>query len=273
MCIIPNINLIFGQGLTHMETVPLNIGIQSKLYSKILDENQYINVYLPYGYNPDDSLQYPVVYLLDGAIDEDFIHITGLFQFCSFDWIGFVPKSIIIGIVSNDRRRDYTSVSNEKEELEKFPSSGNSKNFIMYLAEELQPYIKENFKTNNYKTLIGQSLGGLLATEILFNYTSLFSSYFIVSPSLWWNDASLLKQDNLTLQNFANKLNIYLAVGKEGLTPTKQARVMEVDVNLLKEKIDLLNNKNFNIYFDYLPNENHATILHQAIYNALRIKW
>jgi hypothetical protein len=63
---------------------------------------------------------------------------------------------------------------------------------------------------------------------------------------------------------------VYIGVGKEGLAPTEQPHVMEVDANLLKEKIENYNNKNLKVYFDYLPGEDHATIGHQAVLNAFR---
>jgi len=45
---------------------------------------------------------------------------------------------------------------------------------------------------------------------------------------------------------------------------------MEVDANVLAEKIKNTKQKNVKVYFDYLPKENHATIMHQAVLNAFR---
>ena len=66
-----------------------------------------------------------------------------------------------------------------------------------------------------------------------------------------------------------NKITIYIGVGKEGLTPTKIPHVMEVDANLLADRIKKTESKNVTVYFDYLPNDDHATVMHQALYNAL----
>ncbi len=63
----------------------------------------------------------------------------------------------------------------------------------------------------------------------------------------------------------------YIGVGKEGLTPTATPRVMEVDSNLLAEKITNKKSKNVTVYFDYLPDEDYATVAHQAIFNAFRL--
>ena len=59
-------------------------------------------------------------------------------------------------------------------------------------------------------------------------------------------------------------------MGKEGLAPCTIPHVMEVDANLLAEKIRSAKSKQVTVYFDYLPLEDHATITHQAVFNAIR---
>ena len=120
--------------------------------------------------------------------------------------------------------------------------------------------------------LIGQSFGGLLATEILLKKPTLFNKYIIVSPSLWWDNGSLLElKSEIFTADFKSQTDIYIGVGKEGLTPSEPPRVMEVDANLLADKLKQSSSKNVNVYFDYLPLENHATILHQAVSNAFKL--
>ncbi len=250
---------------------PFILGEIQELQSKILNENRILNIYVPEGYNVNDSIKYPVIYLLDGSADEDFIHIVGLVQYNSFEWINQVPKSIVVGIATVDRRRDFTFPTTIEADRKKYPSIGHSDKFISFLQEELQPYIERKYKTSPSKTIIGQSLGGLLATEILIKKPSLFNKYIIVSPSLWWNNGSLLSESSAILNDtFKQQTDIYIAVGKEGLTPTAVPRVMEVDANLLADKIKATKSKTVNVLFDYLPHEDHATIMHQAASNAFR---
>ncbi len=246
---------------------PFVLGIIEEIQSKELNEKRELNIYLPEGYNPKDTIKYPVIYLLDGSADEDFIHIVGLVQFNSFEWINQVPKSIVVGISTVDRRRDFTFPTTIEEDKKAYPTTGYSDKFISFIEKELQPYIQNKFKTNHSKTIIGQSLGGLLATEILFKKPTLFNKYIIVSPSLWWDNGSLLNQ---SVSNFENT-DIYIGVGKEGLTPTLIPRIMEEDAKQLSEKIKKLKNKNVSVHFDFLPQENHATILHTAVNNAFKM--
>lgn len=251
---------------------PFVLGVSDDLYSQVLGEPRTLNIYLPEGYNPQDVDTYPVVYLLDGSADEDFIHIAGLYQFNNFSWIDGAPKSIVVGIANVDRKRDFTFPTTVEEEASLYPTTGKSEAFIRFIETELQPYITSTYRANASSTLIGQSLGGLLATEILLKRPELFDTYIIVSPSLWWNDGSLLDASSEILQaTFTRKTDIYIGVGKEGIVHSLTPHVMEVDANLLAEKISTSESEHVHVFFDYLPEENHATILHQAVFNAFRM--
>ncbi|MBB6235869.1 hypothetical protein HDC90_000469 [Pedobacter sp. AK013] len=266
--------VVFGQKNRPADTAknkPFVLGLIDEIQSKALAEKRILNIYLPEGYKQNDTTRYPVIYLLDGSADEDFIHVVGLVQFNSFEWVNQVPKSIVVGIATVDRKRDFTFPTSIERDKKSYPTTGHSDQFISFIEKELEPYIQSKYKTNTSKTIIGQSLGGLLATEILIKKPALFNQYIIISPSLWWNNGSLLNQDSkLSESAFNQQTTVYIAVGKEGLTPTAIPRVMEVDANLLAEKIKGFKNKNVQVYFDFLPQENHATIMHQAVSNSFK---
>lgn len=267
--------LTFGQQVKAKQTEttkPFVLGVIEEIQSKELAEKRVLNIYLPEGYNQNDSTKYPVIYLLDGSANEDFIHVVGLVQFNNFEWVNQVPKTIVVGIASVDRERDFTFATTVQEQKKTFPTAGHSDKFISFIEKELQPFIESKYKTNNDKTIIGQSLGGLFAAEVLLKRPTLFNKYIIVSPSLWWDNGSLLNQNSIVLtENLNQQTGIYIGVGKEGLTPTDIPRVMEVDANLLADKIKGTKSKKVKVFFDYLPQENHATIMHQAVSNSFRL--
>jgi predicted alpha/beta superfamily hydrolase len=237
---------------------PLSNGEKIEFLSEILNEQRTFNIYLPNGYSIDSSKLYPIIYLLDGSMDEDFIHISGIVQFGSFSWINMLPESIVVGIANIDRKRDFTFQTNNKKDKEDYPTTGSSANFMNFLEKELQPFIDAKYKTNSVKTLIGQSLGGLLATEILFKKSDLFDNYIIASPSLWWDDESLLK---LKPVNYSTRKSIYIAVGKEG-------EVMERTAKELYDKLKLQKADRTNLYFEFFEKQNHGDVIHLAVYNA-----
>ena len=237
---------------------PLTIGESIEIESKILNEQRTVNIYLPISYNPDSIAEYPVIYLLDGSMDEDFLHIVGNVQFCSFQWINIIPESIVVGIGNVDRKRDFTYPSNLEIDQKEFPSSGGAANFIKFIADELQPYIQLNYKTTKETTLIGQSLGGLLATQILFQQPELFENYIIVSPSLWWDSEMILKRE---LDKSLKNKSIYVGVGNEGPIMIRLAQT-------LFHKLSLEKSTEAKLYYNYFDKQSHGDALHLAVYDA-----
>ncbi|MEZ4791951.1 MAG: alpha/beta hydrolase-fold protein [Gelidibacter sp.] len=244
---------------------PLNIGDVVTLSSKILSEDRILNIYLPEGYKAQDSLKYPVLYVLDGTMNEDFLHVVGLAQFFNLQYT--MPKTIVVGIANVDRKRDFTFPTSDKELKAKYPTTGSSIKFITFLEKEVQPYIEKNYNTNGTKMIIGQSLGGLLATEILLKRTELFTHYFIISPSLWWDNESMLKEAEAYFKAQKDMdLYVYVSVGTEG-------KIMESEATKLSEMLKRSNKKKLKTDFKFLPDENHASILHQSLNEAFKLLW
>ncbi len=253
--------MLFASCTVTAQTKPFNIGEVATIRSEVLGENRTLNIYLPEGYN--DKATYPVIYLLDGTANEDFLHIAGLVQF--FNMTFKMPNTIIVGIANIDRKRDFTFPTQKANLKKAYPTTGGSARFIDFIEKELQPYIKANYKTNDSTYLMGQSLGGLLAAEILLKKPNLFSNYIITSPSLWWDDESLLKEAPALLAAQEDKKKwVYIAVGNEG-------KVMEKDAACLMKALQQSGKQNMKIDFVSLPKENHATILHNSVYAAFSI--
>ncbi|REC46288.1 alpha/beta hydrolase [Chryseobacterium pennipullorum] len=240
-------------------TKPLTIGEVRTIRSKTLNEERTLNIYLPQNF--DKSKAYPIIYLLDGSINEDFIHVSGLVQF--FNQMYSMPETIVVGIANIDRKRDFTFHTDLKDLQKDYPTTGHSDKFITFFEKELKPYVESQFKTTE-KYLFGQSLGGLLATEILLKKPEMFNNYFIISPSLWWDDESLLKQAPELLSKSAdNKKFVYVSVGK-GEHP-----VMIKDAEAFYDALNKAGKKNWTLEYKMMETDNHATILHRSLYEGL----
>ena len=238
---------------------PLTIGEIRTLKSEILKEERILNIYLPQNF--DKTKSYPIIYLLDGSMNEDFIHVSGLVQF--FNLMYAMPETIVVGIANVDRKRDFTFHTDLKDLQKDYPTTGHSDKFINFLEKELKPYIESQFKISD-TYLFGQSLGGLLATEILLKKPELFNNYFIISPSLWWDDESLLKEANQLLSKIPDtKKFVYVSVGKG------EHKVMVKDAEDLYDILKKSNKKNWRVEYKMMETDNHATILHRSLYEGL----
>ena len=248
-------SISIAQVKTVSESV-FTIGEIKTIQSKILNERRTLNIYLPPTYNKDKA--YPVLYLLDGSANEDFLHIVGLVQFYNLQFQ--MPDFIVVGVANVDRKRDFTFPTDAADLKKEFPTTGGSAKFINFIESELQPYIQSKYSTTETKFIIGQSLGGLLATEILLKKPQLFTHYLIVSPSLWWDNESLLRNALALLEQNRNRTaEVYIAVGmKEHPTMIKDAKDFS-DI--------LIHSKSPNLKVDLMEmeKENHASILHQSI--------
>ncbi|KZE83586.1 alpha/beta hydrolase [Myroides marinus] len=264
--------LLLGfSGISQIKSKPLVLGTTEELHSTILNENRIINVVLPSDYNANDTVKYPVVYILDGGVEEDFIHLAGLVRFNSQPWIARFPNSIIVGIETINRRQDMTFAVPNLDFVEKagfskdmFPKYGRAEAYTAFLESELIPFIEKNYKADATRTVIGESLAGLYSTYVLMNHPYLFTNYIIISPSLWWGDGKLLdKTHTCLLEKIKQKVNVYVGL------PSKEEDVMMYEQG--KQLYDnLQKNKNIKSHFDYLPNEIHSTVIHQAVNNAFQ---
>jgi len=260
LCVLTFLHLPAVKGQTSQDREkPLTIGEVVTMYSDVLKEERTLNIYLPQTY--DHSKAYPVIYLLDGSMDEDFLHITGLHQF--FNLMFSMPDFIIVGIANVDRKRDFTFHTDLEDLQKKYPTTGHSEAFISFLESELQPLIQARYKTTENKYLIGQSLGGLLAAEILLRKAYLFSHYLIVSPSLWWDNESMLNRaEALFAQQSDTDKYVFVAVGAH------EDKIMQREATALSEMLQRSKKKHLKTDFLSMEDENHATILHNCIYEA-----
>lgn len=246
------------QEVSVTEKSPFTIGEIVRFKSTLLGEERQINVYLPNDYGSNTVKKYPVIYLFDGAVDQDFIHIAGIVQYASLPWISMIPESIVVGIVNIDRNKDYTPPTGNEDEKARFPTAGQSENFIKFISQELQPFIGKTYRTNDVKTLVGQSHGGLLATEILLKYPELFDNYIIVSPSLWWNEGQIL---DVQPKPYEGNKTVYLAAGSEG-------QLMEKMMDELYQSLWRVHESDVELYLYFFDEQLHRDVLHLAVYDS-----
>lgn len=91
--------------------------IQAELYSKMLKEKRDFFIHLPRDY--DSSQKYPVMYVLDGSLDDESINRS----IDVLSTAGYAPATIVVGIPNagnESRQRDYTPpylrVENDKKD-------------------------------------------------------------------------------------------------------------------------------------------------------------
>ncbi|HEX8660528.1 MAG TPA: alpha/beta hydrolase-fold protein [Brevundimonas sp.] len=241
---------------------PIQSGTSYTLRSDVLGDDRQINVWLPPDYSGSDA-SYTVLYLLDGALDQDFHHIAGLAQLGSLSWT-YGPL-IVVGIQTKDRRAELTPQASDPRYLQAFPQSGGAERFRRFLETEVLPFVEGRFRVGPRRALMGESLGGLFVVDTLLVQPSLFNDYVAISPSLWWYDRLLLKgaASRLRAADGAGR-RLYLAMADEGGT-------MQQGVDLLREALGDSRAETIEWrYSDRSSVATHATVYHSAAEEALR---
>jgi len=239
---------------------PLVIGETFTLQSKALGETRRINVYRPQPWGLDPKTPLPVLYMPDGGIGEDFLHVAGLVQVLTGN--GSMRPFLLVGIENTERRRDMTGPSRDPEDQKIAPRIGGSAAYRDFLRDELMPQIRQRYATTDERALIGESLAGLFVIETLLQEPALFNSYIALDPSLWWNHGALLSGAGKQVPSVARSgARLFLASSDQPELAASSARL----ASLLQQASPATLVK-----YQLLPEETHATIYHPAALQGLR---
>ncbi len=175
-----------------------------ELKSAAIGDTLQITVAPPHLY---DSFQSPLptIYVLDGNLCLAMASsIARTLQFVAF---GALTPVLCVGIgypadvleVMALRSRDLTPTT---AELPPSPMPmdkhglGGADRFLDALTDEVFPLVEERFRSDpTARTIVGWSLGGLFALHTLFTRPQSFAKYIAISPSIWWDDSTLLRAE------------------------------------------------------------------------------
>jgi predicted alpha/beta superfamily hydrolase len=242
-------------------TAPLVIGETFTIDSKIMGEKRVINVYLPPGYKESPSSRVPVLYMPDGGLAEDFLHIAGLVQVSVGNET--MRPFLLVGIENTERRRDMTGLTENAEDKKIAKRVGGSAAFRKFIRDELMPQIKTRYRTTDETAIVGESLAGLFVVETFLLEPDLFDTYIAFDPSLWWNDQKLVNAAAERLRA-RPKLAKTLYVAQSSDAVGGVAQKFE-DVLTRNAPSGLV------LHFDKMPDEKHSTIYHPAALKAFRL--
>ncbi|WP_428375002.1 alpha/beta hydrolase [Lichenicoccus sp.] len=168
---------------------------------------------------------YPVIYVVDGnawtGLVSEIIRTnleTGIQS--------RVEPAVVVGIgypvaeAFDLKRRslDFTSAATPGHpDPDVLPGpNGGDVTLMNFIDNTVKPVIEARFPVDRTRqTLIGHSLGGLFTLEALFARPGSFQTYVALSPSIWWNNRTPLRQaqDFLAKGGRPAKLRVFLSVG------------------------------------------------------------
>jgi predicted alpha/beta superfamily hydrolase len=278
--------VLSGCSCKHTKKVILNNTEINLITSKENGVRYKLFVSLPEGYYLEGNYsyreKYPVVYLLDP--DVEFALAENIAR--TLVNYGAIKPFIIVGIGYQDqdlsmmdpktfwgkwthnRARDYIPTG-VLSGIGKFEGgdydykglaqyTGGSEKFKEFIINELIPYVDNSYRVSRERALIGHSQAGLFTTWMMLKSTSVFDKYMILSPSLWVDNRSIIRQKHKI--NTLSKTTVYFAVGS--LEYDSNGSMVQ-DLELLYSSLP--KSKNINSKIEIIDDEDHVSIVPIAL--------
>ncbi|CCQ10649.1 IroE protein [Pseudoalteromonas luteoviolacea B = ATCC 29581] len=213
-------------------------------------------IQLPPSYEANTDQTYPVIYLTDAHYS--FPIVSGAMRFPMNN--GVMQHAIIVAVSyekgsagASSRIRDYTPTSAKAWKQQ----TGNAQGHMAFIRETVMPFIESQYRASKTdRTFVGNSLGGLFGTYILFTEPDLFSSYILGSPSVWFDDRAIL---NTSFAKPQTKIKVYLSVGEYETPAFGEGQDMVAGAMQLRDKIAAYRSEYIEINFSIISGASHAT--------------
>ena len=177
--------------------------------SKLMGRDYQLYISLPTGYSNNDTVSYPVFYVLDGGAVASFEAMDVAHKYLDYD--DEIEKVILVGIESGtdiktwyvNRHFDYTpsldtAIDKKSAKVYGVPEgsvhSGGAAKFLECLKTEIIPFVDKHYKTTNDRGITGHSYGGLFTAWCFIDARGFFTRYGINSPSPGWNKEQFLNE-------------------------------------------------------------------------------
>jgi predicted alpha/beta superfamily hydrolase len=256
--------------------------IKDSVYSFILKEQRDLLIYIPTELieRKDTSIHYPVLYVLDGS--SHFLSVSGLVNELAETSNSYtLPKMIVVFIKNTKRTRDLTpypiSTSNILPE-EVLKITGGAEDFTACIEKEIIPHIESLYPVTPYRALIGHSLGGIFALNVLAKHKEIFDDYLVIDPSTWYDYRKFSNQVLTTLAKHDYKdKSLFIAIAnttnQKDTSLVKKAKDLnsehERSILEFNSKIKLIKN-NLKYASKYYPEDDHRSVPTIAKYDGLR---
>jgi predicted alpha/beta superfamily hydrolase len=194
-----------------------DVRVHEHFASKILGNERTILVWLPPEYQTSPDTRYPVLYLHDGQ------NVFDASTSFSGEWradetadelikSGKIKPIIMVAIANAAAARidEYTPSRDEARSR-----GGKGELYSKFLIDEVKPFIDSHYRTQtdrSHTAVAGSSLGGLISLYLGYRHGDVFGMCGVISPSLWWDNASLLKEIEIDPQALKTE-KIWLDIG------------------------------------------------------------
>jgi predicted alpha/beta superfamily hydrolase len=195
-------------GIITLSSFGQNI-VKEAVFCKELGDTLLFNVWLPYSYEKGKQ-EYPVLYFHDyGGLSNYGMNVAAELNKRGQDY----PKSIVIeftGFTGSKGNSEHIDFNFYQQGL-----SAKGEKYLNSLLSDVFPYVKEKYKTSDFRTYLGHSYYASYANLLFTNYPNTFDAYLLFAP-----ESQSEFQENFTLNpkkyDYSNKF-FYITTGAKDI--------------------------------------------------------
>lgn len=249
-------------------SAPLSYAQQDVIHSKILGKKRKFNIHLPESFHTaSDEHTYPVLILLE---DEFFYMVSGVVKHLSS--VERMPETIVVSILEMSYMPTvYTNGSTfwPMKQL----SDENPDPFTKHLKDELFPYLKANYRANEFKMIMGLSPTSVYTFHTFVKEPELFDAHIAIAAGdmlgMGYEEGErfvdLLSNE---VKSAPNKKR-YLYVTSPDSDGGGESPEIKENVEELDRILDPYRSENFKFISKIFPNEGHYDVALPALLEAL----
>ncbi|MFN0089752.1 MAG: alpha/beta hydrolase [Acidimicrobiales bacterium] len=243
-----------------------------------------LSVGLPDRYETAQS-RYPVVYALDAQWT-----FGVLYDAATALRLGrHIPPVVVVGVGYDTtsarealalRARDYLPTvapfpaGSAPGDVERY-GPGQANAFLARLREEIIPWVQDRYRVEPaYSVLAGHSFSALFGLYALFTEPTTCARYLLASPSIWWDDRTILRTEEAWAQASRDlPARVHLLVGglETVLAPPGAQRSMRDNVRELAERLRSRRYPRLQLDLDVIDGETHHSVIPAALSRGLRV--
>ena len=220
----------------------ISLGKYKIIHSEILNEDRTLLIHLPDSYEKSEK-DYPVLYMLYGNHTTTYFAeaVSILDQYGSD---GQIPEMILVAVTNTNRYRDLIP-------LDRNGNKTGIDNFVKFFKTELIEYVESNYRTKNYRILLGPQAGANFSLYTMFAEPDLFNAYIINNPFRWNSGRDLMLKTAKDYFNQHDSFKKFLFITHD------KSDELEIVGNEYIEKLSKIieekQPKDLNLVLNYLP--------------------
>ena len=185
-----------------------------------------------------------------------------------------------VGVTATRRWSDFTpTVSSDPKEKRK---TGGCDDFLRVIDEEVKPFLAARYRIDaTRQALWGHSIAGLAVLRALFLRTNSFSTFLISSPSIWWEEQVVLRDEAAFVKKMSEAgapvrvlvssagEEQYRGADEKRLTEAARFRMID-NASELATRLGRINPERVMVTRYLLDGETHISVSHAALTRSLR---